>query len=143
MVVFMSEFTTIRIKKETREKIDKLRGNITTSDYLEDIINEIGGVKIDDVTEIKRDAIAEVLDFVDYNNPANNRRYAICFQELKSSRVRDVYTAERNPTSQHYMNMEAEVLFKDDISVVLRVIESAVDGSTKLINTRLVHIDLF
>ena len=140
----MTDYTTIRITKSTKKKIDKMNtGGMPISHFLEGLMDSIGGCVVDDVVEISRDPIAYILWQLDYDNPENNSKTPITFQELKNARVRDEFYPSDAPLSKNMMRMEAEVIFRDDISVVLRVLRKTIKDGKPSYTTHLVHADLF
>lgn len=140
----MSEYTTIRITKSTKEKIDKMNSSeMPISQFLEELINSVGGCVIEDVVEISRTPEAFTLYQLDYDAPENNSKRVITFQELRNARVRDEFSPGKISLSKNLLTMEAEVVFRDDISVILRVLCKTLNDGELSYTTKLVHVDLF
>ena len=143
----MADYTTIRIKKNSLDKIEKLKGeHLSAADVVEKLLEPIEGCTINDVKEIKRDSTAILLEYTNFKFDGDfhiEKEYGITFQELKLSKVGDKFTANNNITDEHYMNEIAEVLFVDDRSVLVRVTEIAKtsEGENSLVH--LEHVDLF
>ena len=85
----------------------------------------------------------EYTSFVNNKNLYVDQEYGITFQELKHSKVGDMFTANPDPADEYYMNETAEVLFVDDRSVLVRVTElvKSEDGESSMVHIE--HIDLF
>lgn len=143
----MVDYTIIRIKKSSLDKIEKLKGdNLTAADVVEKLLNTLDGCTIDDIVEVKRDNVAILLEYTSFVNNKNlyvDQEYGITFQELKHSKVGDMFTANPDPADEFYMNEVAEVLFVDDRSVLVRVTElvKSEDGESSMVHIE--HIDLF
>lgn len=143
----MVDYTTIRIKKSSLDKIEKLKGdNLTAADVVEKLLNTLDGCTIDDIVEVKRDNVAILLEYTSFVNNKNlyvDQEYGITFQELKHSKVGDMFTANPDPADEFYMNETAEVLFVDGRSVLVRVTEivKSEEGQSSMVHIE--HIDLF
>ena len=60
----MEEYATVKIKKSSLEKINKMKGkDDSVADVIELMLDEVEGVRIDDVVEIKRDGVAILLKY--------------------------------------------------------------------------------
>lgn len=140
----MTDYTTIRITKSTKEKIDKMNNSdMPISRFLDEFFEAVGGYVKDDVVEISREPIALTLWQIDFDNPENNRKRDITFQELRNARVRDEFYVDAPANSKNIVTHDAEVIFKDDISVILRVIKNETIKGESTFSTRLAHVGLF
>lgn len=143
----MVDYTTIRIKKSSLDKIEKLKGdNLSAADVVEKLLNTVDGCTIDDIVEVKRDNVAILLEYTSFGDKKEfyvDREYGITFQDLKLSKVGDMFTANPDPADEYYMNETAEVLFVDDRSVLVRVTElvKSEEGQSSMVHIE--HIDLF
>ena len=138
----MEEYATVKIKKSSLEKINKMKGkDDSVADVIESLLDKVEGVRIDDVVEIKRDGVAILLKYESFDDDAK-KEYGITFQELKLGNVGDKFYANPNPDNETYTNTTAEILFVDDRSVLVRVCEmiKTEDGETSVIH--LEHVDL-
>lgn len=142
----MVDYTTVRIKKSSLEKINKLKGaDGSVSDVIEKLLETVDGCNIDDVIEVKRDSIAINLEYsvIDDGTFEIVNEYGITFHELRLGKVGDKFTANPNPSADKYLLEEAQILFVDDVSVLVRVTEilKSDNGVSSVIH--LEHIDLF
>ncbi len=143
----MVDYTTIRIKKTSLDKIEKLKGdNLSAADVVEKLLSTVEGCTIDDIVEIKRDSVAIKLEYTSFDENKDfrtDREYGITFQELKLSKVGDVYMANPDPVDEYYINESAKVLFVDDRSVLVRVTEivKTDEGENSVVHIE--HVDLF
>ena len=69
--------------------------------------------------------------------------FEVTFNDLRQSKVGDMFYANPNPSDKKYMNEVAEVLFVDGRSAMVRVTEIIKDGRIESSETHLVHVDLF
>ena len=139
----MEEYTTVKIKKSSLEKIENLKGkDDSAADFIESLLNEVEGIHIDDVVEVKRDSVAILLKYVNFDDKTK-KEYGITFQELKLGNVGDKFYANPDSGDENHMNDVAEILFVDDRSVLVRVSEivKTEDGENSVIH--LEHVDLF
>ena len=143
----MVDYTTIRIKKTSLDKIEKLKGdNLSAADVVEKLLSTVEGCTIEDIVEIKRDSVAIKLEYTSFDENKSfhtDHEYGITFQELKLSKVGDVYTANPDPADDHYINESAKILYVDDRSVLVRITEEikAEDGENSVVHIE--HVDLF
>ena len=143
----MVDYTTVRIKKSSLEKINKIKGETgTVADVIEKLLSTMDGCTIDDIEEIERDSVAINLEYHTYDETGtfrNQQGYGITYQELKLGKVGDEFTANIDPTDDEYMMDTAKILYVDDRSVLVRVTEIVKDGDTEISEVRMVHVDLF
>ena len=145
-VLSMADYTTVRIRKASLEKINKMKGEDgSVADVIEKLLNTVDGCNIDDVIEVKRNTVAILLEYIvfDGNSFKTMQEYGITFQELRDGKVGDRFTAKINPTDNKYMLDTAEILFKDDRSVIVRIEEFSKTGRCETSEVHLEHIDLF
>lgn len=142
----MSDFTTIQITKDLKEKLDLMKGgkNIKYNDLIENLLQQHGGTYVEDVITITRDSTALSLKYWQTDNPANTMFYDISFQELKIEPVGTVFSANPDPDNTiDFINSTAEICFKSGDDVVLLVKEiSCSDGVIDSVGS-IVHINLF
>ena len=143
----MVDYTNLRIKKSTLEKLNKMKGESgTVADVIEKMLASYDGCTIDDIEEIERDSVAINLEYHTYDETGtfrNQQGYGITYQELKLGKVGDEFTANIDPTDDEYMLDTAKILYVDDRSVLVRVTEIVKDGDTEISEVRMVHVDLF
>ena len=142
----MVDYTTVRIKKSSLEKIDKMKGdNGSVADVIEKLLETVDGCNINDIIEVKRERVAIMLEYItfDGNSFKTMQEYGITFQELRDGKVGDKFTANLNPTDDTYMNDTAEIMFLDDRSVLVRVTEISKTNQGESSIVHLEHIDLF
>lgn len=143
----MADYTTVRIKKSSLIKIDKMKGDKgSVADVIEKLLSTVEGCQIDDIVEVKRETVAIPLEYTtfDENNDFKVQQYYdVTFQELKNSKVGDLFYANPNPSDDKYMNEIAEVLFVDGRSVLVRVTEEVKTANGVSSVVHIEHIDLF
>ena len=143
----MVDYTTVRIKKSSHEKLNKMKGEDgTVADVIEKMLASYDGCTIDDIEEITRDSVAIKLEYTVFDENKRfhlENEYGITFQELKLGKVGDEFTANPNPTNDSYMLDTAKILYVDDRSVLVRVTEIFKDEDTELSEVHMVHVDLF
>lgn len=142
----MVDYTTVRIKKSSLEKIDKLKGDSgSVADVIEKLLETVDGCNIDDIIEVKRESVAILLEYTNFDGKTfkTMQEYGITFQELRDGKVGDKFTANANPDDDTYMLDEAEILFVDDRSVFVRVTETikTVENINSIVHIE--HVDLF
>ena len=142
----MSEFTTIQVTKDVRNKLDvkKSATGKKYNDVIEDLLENAGGSVVNDVITINRDTTALSLKFWEVDNPASSKFYDITFQELKVEPVGTKFTANDTLAKDtDYVNSNAEIVYRKGDDVILLVEEvSFLDGVFNKINS-VVHVNLF
>ena len=142
----MEDYTTVRIRKNSLEKINKMKGDDgSVADVIEKLLETVDGCNINDVLEVKRDAVAILLEYIVFDGDSfkTMQEYGITFQELRDGKVGDRFTAKINPSDDKYMLDTAEILFVDDRSVIVRVEEISKAGRSETSEVHLEHVDLF
>ncbi|WP_296874585.1 hypothetical protein [uncultured Methanobrevibacter sp.] len=142
----MVDYTTVRIKKDSLEKINKMKGeNGSVADVIEKLLGSVEGCSIEDVVEVSRESVAITLEYTSFGRNTFNTKqeFGITFQQLKTGKVGDEFTANPNPEDEYYMNDTARILYVDDRSVLVRVTEyvKAEEGENSFVHIE--HIDLF
>ena len=141
----MADYTTVRIRKASLEKINKMKGEDgSVADVIEKLLNTVDGCNIDDVIEVKRDTVAIALEYTIFDKDNIKASvFEVTFQDLRQSKVGDKFYANPSPSDKKYMNDIAEVLFVDGRSALVRVTEFVKNGRSETSVTHLEHIDLF
>ena len=142
----MVDYTTVRIKKNSLEKINKMKGDdVSVADVIEKLLETVDGCNINDIIEVKRESVAIMLEYItfDGNSFKTMQEYGITFQELRDGKVGDRFTAKINPSDDRYMLDTAEILFIDGRSVIVRVEEISKTGRSESSLVHLEHVDLF
>ena len=142
----MVDYTTVRIKKSSLEKIDKMKGDSgSAADVIEKLLKTVDGCNIDDIIEVKRESVAIMLEYITFEGDSfkTMQEYGITFQELRDGKVGDRFTAKINPSDDRYMVDTAEILYIDDRSVIVRVEEISKTGRSETSVVHLEHVDLF
>ena len=142
----MVDYTTVRIKKDSLEKINKMKGEDgSVADVIGKLLDTVDGCNIDDVIEVKRDTVAILLEYIVFDGDSFKtvQEYGITFQELRDGKVGDRFTAKINPSDYKYMLDTAEILFVDDRSVIVRIEEISKTGKHESSMVHLAHVDLF
>jgi len=144
-VLSMADYTTVRIRKASLEKINKMKGEDgSVADVIEKLLNTVDGCNIDDVIEVKRNTVAIALEYTIFDKDNIKASvFEVTFQDLRQSKVGDKFYANPSPSDKKYMNDIAEVLFVDGRSALVRVTEFVKNGRSETSVTHLEHIDLF
>ena len=142
----MVNYTTVRIKKSSLGKIDKMKGdNGSVADVIEKLLETVDGCNIDDIIEVKRENVAILLEYIVFDGDSFKtvQEYGVTFQDLRVGKVGDKFYANPTPKDNYYMNDIAEILYVDDRSVIVRVTEftKAAQGDSSVVH--LEHVDLF
>lgn len=141
MAIENNKYTSVMIKKTTKEQLDQLKigKSISYSKVIENLIQQTGGTIIEDVITIPP-AVAFTLKYWDKNN---SKTLDITFGDLMKCDVGEVFTAESNPEGYDWVNSSAKVLAKDGADVILRVTEvNCKDGKFSSVKS-VVHLQLF
>lgn len=143
MAIENRDYTSVMIKKSTKQQLDALKGgkSISYSKVIENLIQQTGGTIIEDVITIPP-AIAFTLK---YWNKENNKTNIldITFGDLMNCDVGEVFMAESNPEGYDWVNSSAKVLAKDGADVILKVTEvNCKDGKFSSVKS-VVHLQLF
>ena len=104
--------TNLRIKKEVKEKLDLLKNenNETYSNIINQLLEQSGGVLVDDVITIQREQIAFTLRYQDLNNPQNDILKDVTYADLHHAEIGTIYKANPNPESKNYITSNAETI---------------------------------
>lgn len=140
----MSEFTTIQITKELRDKLDLVKGenNLTYNQIVEKLLQQSGGVIVEDTVEVGREQIALSLKYLD--NSANTKIRDVTFRELASASVGDVFNVVDSPLSANdWVMSKAKVMAKENADVILLVEEISDDAGRFSSIKSVVHVALF
>lgn len=140
----MSEITTIKVTREVKDKLDKLKNDKHKSynDVIKDLLPE--GTEINDVITTNRDSTAITLKYFEFEKSKEVRTYDITFQELKIEPIGSYFTANDNISDDvDYLNTVAQIVAKLGDDVLLLVSEIAcIDGKRSKITT-VHHFNLF
>ena len=140
----MSEFTTIQIKKSLRDKLDLVKGenNLTYNQIVEKLLQQSGGVIVEDTVEVGREQVALSLKYLD--NSANTKIRDVTFRELASASVGDVFNVVDTPLSANdWVMSKAKVMAKENGDVILLVNEISDNGGRISGIKSVVHVALF
>ncbi len=135
----MSEFTTIQITKEVRDKLDLCKGtnNLSYNDIVEKLLQQSGGVIVEDTIEIGREQVAFSLKYFDGDGGSKVRD--ITFRDLAAASVGDWFFVTDSVVGNDWVNSRARVVSKDSMDVILLVEEFTSSSSIKSV----VHVELF
>ena len=140
----MSEITTIKVTREVKDKLDKLKNDRHKSynDVIKELLPE--GTEISDVITTPRDSIAISLKYFEFENSKKVESYDITFQELKIEPVGSYFTAKDNvDVNVNHVNTTAEIIAKKGDDILLLVSEVAcIDGERSKI-TGVHHFKVF
>ena len=142
------DYTGLTLKKETKEKLNEFKGNDSYEKAIDKLLNLAGGVIIDDIEEIKRPQIAFELLSIGYAGNEDNlkeqvmQNTIVTFKELSQAKVRDkFYSPDIN--NMYYHSEWAEIIFKDENSVLIRVITEEELPNSSMEDISMLHISLF
>lgn len=140
--------TSIGIDNEIKTELEALKGDMTFNDFFKKILKEKEGTIVDDVVEIKRPQTAFTLESVGYGGNEDNlhaywsEEIIVTFADLANAEVGDKFYSPNHNYMYSY-DEEAEVIFKDKKSALVRVTsgENLPTGSD--VDVNLLHIMLF
>lgn len=137
----MSEFTTIQITKDLKQKLDLNKGenNNTYNIIIEKLLEQSGGVIADDVAEIQREQTA--IPLIYYDDDGQNV-LNVSFLDLIGADIGATWVANENPAG-NFVNTKAEVIWKHTGEVIVRIIEARRNNGNVYYNTYIKHIYLF
>ena len=148
----MSDFTTIQIRKETKQKLDLMKAENKESydKLIQNLLSQTGGVFVDDVITIQREKVALSLKYWELANvegehmdSANFHTYDITFKDLREKMIGAMFTANANPASDNFVNSVATLVAREGDNVILLVKEiSCRNGNMDSISS-VVHVNLF
>lgn len=138
----MTKYTTIRIKEDSRKKLEKIRQgtDLTFSDIIENLLQTVPGTT-QQIEEIKRETIAISLVYSNFKETI--QKYDITFHQLKHAKTGDMFYANSEPEDEYYLNTTAEVLTVDDVSSIVRIVEVFIseEGCSHEVST--VNVEFF
>ena len=134
--------TTIRVRNEVADKLRRIQQgtDLTLSDIIAQCIEHIEGTVEEDTENIFREQIAYDLQYYDDNS--SKVKY-ISFRDCAKANVGDIFNANTNITAEEYSNEFAEVIFKDQDSVVLRLTQTVIEKDNERRFNNIIHISLF
>ena len=135
--------TTIRVRNEVRDKLKAIQDgtDLTLSDIISNCLEVIEGTVVDDVENIHRESIAYDLQYLNLDDNSQKMRY-ITFKELSKSNVGDSFKANPNITVENYSTEDAEVIWKDENSIFLRLTQTIVEDENIRKLYSAIHIQL-
>ena len=138
--------TTIRISKETKAKLEKMRGNrsITSDGLIMNLLKQTGGVWVDDVEFYAREQIALVLKYYELDNVSSLVECPIFYSDLKENDEGTVFENYADTADSDYYLETAEIISKRGDDVVLMVYKHHCRSNGKIIKTSSVlHLNIF
>lgn len=149
----MSDFTTIQIRKETKQKLDLMKAENKESydKLIQNLLSQTGGAFVEDVITVNRDRVAMSLKYWEIDAPKtdsnqktkNFKSYDITFQELKMEPVGTTFTANPQPADDNFINSVARIVAKDGDDVILLVKEVSFINKKYDAVSSVVHVNLF
>jgi hypothetical protein len=139
----MTEYVRIEIKKSTLEKLEKMQGEYgSLASVIEVLVDSVGGVRIEDIKEMKRESVALELNYSNFDFNTRGTR-SVTYHELKLAKTGDRIYAAIDPLGDRYAMDIAEILFVDDRSVFVRVTQllRTPEGENSIVHME--HFDLF
>ena len=134
--------TTIRVRNEVADKLRRIQKgtDLTLSDIINQCIEHIEGTVEEDTENIYREQVAYDLQYYD----ADSSKVAyVTFRDCQNCKVGDIFNANTNITAEEYSNEFAEVIFKDQDSVVLRLTQTVIEEDNEMRFNNIIHISLF
>lgn len=133
--------TTIRVRNEVADKLRKIQAgtSLTLSDIIDNCISHIEGSVEDDTENIFRGQIAYDLQYIDEDT---SKTVYVTFRDCHNCGLGDVFTANTDITAKEYSNEVAEVIFKDEDSVVFRLTQTVVEEDNERVFQNIIHISL-
>lgn len=141
MVIENDKFTSVMIKKSTKDKLDQCKQgkSISYSKVIENLLEQTGGVIVEDVITIEP-AVALSLKYWDENT---SKVLDITFGDLANAKVNDMFKPVSVPEGANWVNSSAKVLATDGSDVILKVVETSCKGGKFSGIESVVHIKLF
>ena len=138
----MSEFTTIQIKKDVKQRLDLVKGEnrLNYNTIIEKLLEQSGGRIVEDVITIKREQIAFTLKYWDNERQINND---VSYVDLSKSKIGDEFIACENPTGDKWVNSGAKVVARDGDEIILIAEEVNFDAGEVSSFKSVVHVSLF
>lgn len=141
----MSDYTSIQISKNTKEKLDLCKGlnNLSYNKIIERLLEQSGGVIVEDVVEIQREQTAFSLKYWDKND--NHKVRDISYVELMNANVGDMFYVvdPASIVSNDYVTGNARVMAKWEDDVILLITETSCNKGVFDWIKSVVHISLF
>lgn len=147
-MVNTGQYTSITVTKDTREELNMIKGvGESYSDVIKELIKLHAGVIVDNVKEVERPQVA--LELQNKGLGGNNASEVyetthtlVTFKDLSESEVGDKFETEYL-NYEYSIDEEAEVIFKDEDSVLLRLktIQNLPEGHFE--DMELIHVHLF
>lgn len=137
-----NNYVSMSISRETKELLNKIRGdkNISYSKIIQNLIEQTGGVIVDDVLEIQREKVAFTLKFW---NETSNKVRDVSFYDLRGVPVGTVFYVVDEPVGESWVNSSAKVLAKDGENVILLMTETSNQHGVLHTVETVVHVCLF
>lgn len=134
--------TTIRVRNEVADKLRKIQQgtDLTLSDIINQCIEHIEGTVEDDTENVFREQVAYDLQY--YDADSSKVRY-VTFRDCQNCKVGDIFNANTDITAEEYSTESAEVIFKDQDSVVLRLTQTVIEKDNERRFNNIIHISLF
>ena len=134
--------TTIRVRNEVAQKLRKMQEgtDLTLSDIIDNCLAHVEGTVENDTENVFRETVAYDLQYYDDNS--SKSKY-ITFRDCAKAKVGDIFNANTDITAEEYSTESAEVIFKDQDSVVLRLTQTVVEIDNTMKFNKIIHISLF
>ena len=134
--------TTIRVRNEVAEKLREIQQgtDATLSDIIWRCIQHIEGTVVDDTINIRRETIAFDLQYIDKDTA---KVVPVTFRDCAKSSLGETFVANKDINATEYSTEVAEVIFKDEDSVVFRLHRKIVEKDSESIFQDIIHISLF
>ena len=142
-------YTTLSLKESTKEKLDSFKGENTYEKAIDKLLDLAGGALLDDIREIKRPQVAFELTTILYSSSGDTvssysrEDKGITFKELSQSEVGDKFYSPDDMNNMYYYVERAEVIFKDENSVLVRVTCERQLPTSFTEDVNMLHISLF
>lgn len=138
----MSEFTTIQITKDLKQRLDLVKGenNNTYNVIIEKLLKQSAGTIVEDTLEIAREQVAFTLKYID---DAGQKIRDVTYYELANMRVGDVITAWDSPIADNYVNSSVRVMAKYSDDVILLLEDVNVNNGQLSSMKSIIHVVLF
>lgn len=138
--------TTVKIKKETKEKLDLFKGeqHISYNDLICILLKQIGGMNVDDVLNIKRNPVAFKLECYQTETMENWVEREITYRDLRENPVGTVFKACEESPRSNFVNATSEIIEKRGDDVILWNKQIFYDSNGNMeIKNEIVHFNIF
>lgn len=138
----MSNFTTIQITKDVKQKLDLMKGenNETYNSLIINLLDQAGGVFVEDIVRFQREKVAFTLEYID---DTSDKSVDVSFYDLHTSKVGQIFKVVDKPVGVNWSNSTAEVLVRKGHDIILLITDSICTNGDIQRRSNFFHMSLF